>query len=109
MKRKTYLVIALLLLFVLVFFSIIAITARNNIVRKTENKVNQKIEEIMEEVDVSKAYNENCLNADCNGEIWFLIIPSLEIKAQIKEGVDKETLKYDVRTFRRNQHMETAT
>ena len=73
--------------------------------KKTENKVNQKIEEIMEEVDVSKAYNENCLNADCNGEIWFLIIPSLEIK----EGVDKETLKYDVRTFRRNQHMETAT
>lgn len=101
MKKGIYVIVALLLA-VLCFFSILI---RKNKVKKIEEEAINQIESITE---ISDNDNSNSSKKNYEEQVWFLVIPSLGVKAQIKEGVDQEILKYWIRTFRRNKHMEAG-
>lgn len=99
MKKEHYITIALLLLFVLCFFSISIIKIRKTTVKSIQKETVTKIEGISEKVQISNTKQQYEVNTNCNGEVWYLIIPSLEVKAEIKEGVDPKVLKYYIRTL----------
>lgn len=103
MKRKIYVIIVLLLLFVLCFFSIKIITIRTNTIKSIQKETTEKIEGLLEETHNDNQKQKKISNVNSNSEIWLLVIPSLEVKAQIKEGVSSDILKYYIRTLRRNE------
>lgn len=116
MKKKIYLIAVFLcaISILIVFSKNIYLKNREkefteNVIEylETENKKKSKQESTIYEENLEKDINciesgEIVLSKNNHKEIGMIIIPSLELKAPIYEGTNKNVLKYTVRTFYRN-------
>lgn len=83
-----------LFLCLLALFSATIIVFRNKHFDNREKKIIEEIDFILEQ-NIEDGRKEKFQEET----IGLILIPSLEVKAMIKEGTDAEILKYDVRTF----------
>lgn len=93
----------ILLFMFLVFSSILIILIKNNHFENKKEKLISEIQKIEKQEKLQekeeKVVDEVKVNDFENDTIGLLIIPSIEVKAIIKEGTSQEVLKYTIRTL----------
>ena len=98
MKLSKNMKITMLFLFTLCVISIFIIHTRNVKVEYLQKEIKTSIEEKLDKNNPKENSEDEVMFE--NGEIGFIIIPILDLKAPIKEGTTSEILKYSVGTFR---------
>lgn len=83
-------------LFVLLIFSCVIIYIKNIYVQRRQNELEINVEKELQEIKFSTTLQEKTFP---NGEIGLIIIPSIDLKAPIKEGTSSDILKYWVGHF----------
>lgn len=93
----------ILLFMFLVFSSILIILIKNNHFENKKEKLISEIQKIEKQEKLQekeeRVVDEVKVNEFENDTIGLLIIPSIEVKAIIKEGTSQEVLKYTIRTL----------
>ena len=93
----------ILLFMFLVFSSILIILIKNNHFENKKEKLISEIQKIEKQEKLQekeeRVVDEVKVNDFENDTIGLLIIPSIEVKAIIKEGTSQEVLKYTIRTL----------
>lgn len=97
MKKLKRVKITMLFLLILCAFSIFVINIRQIKVKHIQEKIEKNIEENLENNKAEEKTEQEVIFD--NGEIGFIIIPIIEVKAPIKEGTTSDILKYSVGHF----------
>lgn len=93
----------ILLSLLLIFSSSLVVLLKNNHYENKKEEYTSVIESIEIQDNTRQDEKEKTEEVNTkkfeNDVIGILIIPSIEVKAAIKEGTSQEVLKYSVRTF----------
>ena len=97
MKLSKNVKITMLFLFTLFAISIFIVSTKNIIVEHFPKELETSIEEKLDKNDKKEKSEDKIIFE--NGEIGFIILPTLDLKAPIKEGTTSDILKYSVGHF----------
>ena len=98
MKKIKISKITMLFLLFLCAFSAIFIGIRHIYLKTNQSNLTNNIEKLLELYERQENIEEEIIFE--NEEIGLIVIPSLDIKAPIKEGTDSNILKYSVGHFK---------
>ncbi len=98
MKKIKISKITMLFLLFLCAFSITLIVIRHSYLRTNQSNLRNNVEKLLELYEKQEKSEENIIFND--DEIGLIVIPSLDVKAQVKEGTTSNILKYSVGHFK---------